>query len=175
MELIYQRLDNNGYIERRDIQQLYDEEEGMFLPDRFIRGTCPKCHTPDQYGDSCESCGSTYSPTDLIDPRSAVTGSKPVMKKSEHYFVRLADFEEPLKSWMDSGALQPEVLNKLQEWFTDLTASGPPGGDLEMPCSCFDLDASGVSDNKIDEADLAAFRLCVSGPSVPADPDCDNF
>jgi methionyl-tRNA synthetase len=119
VELIYERLDNNGYIERRDIQQLYDEEEGMFLPDRFIRGTCPKCHTPDQYGDSCESCGSTYSPTDLIDPRSAVTGSKPVMKKSEHYFVRLADFEEPLKKWMASGALQSEVLNKLQEWFTD--------------------------------------------------------
>jgi methionyl-tRNA synthetase len=119
VELIYGRLDNNGYIERRDIQQLYDQEEGMFLPDRFIRGTCPKCHTPDQYGDSCESCGSTYSPTDLIDPRSAVTGSKPVMKESEHYFVRLADFEEPLKKWMASGALQPEVLNKLQEWFTD--------------------------------------------------------
>jgi len=119
VELIYRRLDNNGYIERRDIQQLYDEEEGMFLPDRFIRGTCPKCHTPDQYGDSCESCGSTYSPTDLIDPSSAVTGSKPVMKESEHYFVRLADFEEPLKKWMASGALQSEVLNKLQEWFTD--------------------------------------------------------
>ena len=119
VELIYERLDKNGYIERRDIQQLYDEEEGMFLPDRFIRGTCPKCHTPDQYGDSCESCGSTYSPTDLIDPSSAVTGSKPVMKESEHYFVRLADFEEPLKKWMASGALQSEVLNKLQEWFTD--------------------------------------------------------
>ena len=119
VELIYGRLDNNGYIERRDIQQFYDEEEGMFLPDRFIRGTCPKCHTPDQYGDSCESCGSTYSPTDLIDPSSAVTGSKPVMKESEHYFVRLADFEEPLKKWMASGALQSEVLNKLQEWFTD--------------------------------------------------------
>ena len=119
VELIYGRLDNNGYIEHRDIQQLYDEEEGMFLPDRFIRGTCPKCGTQDQYGDSCESCGSTYSPTDLIDPHSAVTGSKPVMKKSEHYFVRLADFEESLKNWMASGALQPEVLNKLQEWFTD--------------------------------------------------------
>jgi len=119
VEMIYERLDHNGFIERRDILQLYDEEEGMFLPDRFIRGTCPKCHTPDQYGDSCESCGSTYSPTDLIDPRSAVTGSKPVMKKSEHYFVRLADFEEPLKIWMASGALQSEVLNKLQEWFTD--------------------------------------------------------
>jgi len=116
---IYGRLEKNGYIERRDIQQLYDEEEGMFLPDRFIRGTCPKCKTPDQYGDSCESCGSTYSPTDLIDPRSAVTGSKPVMKKSEHFFVRLGAFEEPLKKWMASGALQPEILNKLQEWFTD--------------------------------------------------------
>ena len=119
VELIYGRLDNNGYIEHRDIQQLFDEEEGMFLPDRFIRGTCPKCGTQDQYGDSCESCGSTYSPTDLIDPQSAVTGSKPVMKKSEHYFVRLADFEESLKNWMASGALQPEVLNKLQEGFTD--------------------------------------------------------
>jgi methionyl-tRNA synthetase len=119
VESIYERLDNNGYIERRNIQQLYDEQEGMFLPDRFIRGICPKCRTEDQYGDSCESCGSTYSPTDLIDPRSAVTGSKPVLKESEHYFVRLSDFEEPLKNWMASGALQPEILNKLQEWFTD--------------------------------------------------------
>ncbi len=119
VELIYGRLDKNGYIERRNIQQFYDEKEGMFLPDRFIRGTCPKCHTQDQYGDSCESCGSTYSPTDLIDPRSAITGSQPVMKESEHYFVRLADFEEPLKDWMASGALQPEVKNKMQEWFTD--------------------------------------------------------
>ena len=91
----------------------------MFLPDRFIRGTCPKCKTPDQYGDSCESCGSTYSPTDLIDPRSAVTGSKPVMKESEHFFFRLGEFEEKLQRWMNSGALQPEVLNKLQEWFAD--------------------------------------------------------
>ena len=91
----------------------------MFLPDRFIRGTCPKCKTPDQYGDSCESCGSTYSPTELIDPRSAVSGSTPVMKQSEHYFFRLSEFEEKLKAWMGSGALQPEIANKLQEWFTD--------------------------------------------------------
>ncbi len=119
VEQIYGKLDKNGYIERRNIQQLYDEEEGMFLPDRFIRGTCPKCKTPDQYGDSCESCGSTYSPTDLIDPRSAVTGSKPVMKESEHFFFRLGEFEEKLQRWMNSGALQPEVLNKLQEWFAD--------------------------------------------------------
>jgi len=119
VELIYGRLDRNGYIERRPVEQFYDEEEGMFLPDRFIRGTCPKCGTEDQYGDSCESCGSTYSPTDLIDPRSAVTGSKPVMKASEHFFVRLGDFEDALKDWIASGALQSEISNKLQEWFTD--------------------------------------------------------
>jgi methionyl-tRNA synthetase len=119
VELIYRNLDEADYIDRRDIEQLYDEEEGMFLPDRFIRGTCPKCKTEDQYGDSCESCGSTYSPTDLIDPRSAITGSPPVVKESEHYFFRLSAFEEKLKNWMDSGALQPEISNKLQEWFTD--------------------------------------------------------
>jgi methionyl-tRNA synthetase len=119
VESIYGKLDQGGYVERRNIEQFYDENEGMFLPDRFIRGTCPKCKTQDQYGDSCESCGSTYSPTDLIDPRSAVSGSKPVMKASEHYFVRLSDFETRLKDWIDSGALQSEISNKLQEWFTD--------------------------------------------------------
>ena len=119
VERIYARLEAAGHIDRRLIKQLYDEQEGMFLPDRFIRGTCPKCRTQDQYGDSCESCGSTYAPTDLIDPRSAVTGSAPVMKESEHYFFRLSDFEEELKTWMSSGALQPEVANKLQEWFSD--------------------------------------------------------
>jgi methionyl-tRNA synthetase len=116
---IYHRLNEGGYIERRNIKQSYDEKEGMFLPDRFIRGTCPKCGTEDQYGDSCESCGSIYSPTDLIDPRSAVSGSTPVLRESEHYFVRLSDFEQPLKEWMASGALQPEIANKMQEWFTD--------------------------------------------------------
>jgi len=119
VETIYNRLEENGYIDRRPVKQLFDEQEGMFLPDRFIRGTCPKCGTEDQYGDSCESCGSTYSPTDLIEPRSAVSGSKPVLKESEHHFFRLSDFEQPLKEWMASGALQPEIANKLQEWFTD--------------------------------------------------------
>jgi methionyl-tRNA synthetase len=119
VERIYKNLDAGGYIARRDIEQLYDEQEGMFLPDRFIRGTCPKCKTPDQYGDSCESCGSTYAPTELIEPRSAVSGSTPVMKESEHYFFRLSEFEDRLKSWMGGGALQPEIANKLQEWFTD--------------------------------------------------------
>ena len=93
-EHIYTVLDKNGHINRRNITQLFDPEKKLFLADRYITGTCPKCKTPDQYGDSCESCGSTYSPTDLIDPRSAVTGSEPVMKESEHFFVRLADFEE---------------------------------------------------------------------------------
>ncbi len=119
VEQIYQRLDEGGYIVRRDIKQLYDEQEGMFLPDRFIRGTCPKCGTEDQYGDSCESCGSTYSPTDILDPRSAISGSEPVLRDSEHYFVRLSEFEQPLKDWVSSGALQSEVANKLQEWFVD--------------------------------------------------------
>ena len=119
VEYIYTRLDEGGYIERRNVKQFYDEEEGMFLPDRFIRGTCPKCGTEDQYGDSCESCGSTYSPTDLLNPRSAVSGSKPVFRESEHYFVRLSAFEQPLKEWVSSGALQSEVANKLQEWFID--------------------------------------------------------
>jgi len=119
VELTYQRLDEAGYITHKNVEQFFDEQEGMFLPDRFIRGTCPKCGTEDQYGDSCESCGSTYAPTDLLNPRSAVSGSTPVMKESEHIFVRLSAFEEPLKAWMSSGALQPEIENKMQEWFTD--------------------------------------------------------
>jgi methionyl-tRNA synthetase len=119
VEKIYQRLEEGGYIERRNIKQLYDDQEDMFLPDRFIRGTCPKCGTEDQYGDSCESCGSTYAPTDLVNPRSAVSGSKPVLRESEHYFFRLSDFEQPLKEWMASGALQPEIANKMKEWFVD--------------------------------------------------------
>jgi methionyl-tRNA synthetase len=119
VEHIYRQLESNGHIERRFIKQLFDEQEGMFLPDRFIRGTCPKCGTADQYGDSCESCGSTYAPTDLIEPRSAVSGSPPVMRESEHYFFRLSDFEQPLRDWMSSGALQSEIANKLEEWFTD--------------------------------------------------------
>jgi methionyl-tRNA synthetase len=119
VELVYQRLNKAGYIERRNVRQLYDEQEGMFLPDRFIRGTCPKCGAEEQYGDSCESCGSTYAPTDLIKPRSVVSGSVPVVRESEHYFVRLSSFEAALKTWMSSGALQAEIANKMQEWFAD--------------------------------------------------------
>ncbi len=119
VETIYNRLNEGGYVVRRTISQFFDEDKGMFLPDRFIRGTCPKCKSEDQYGDSCEVCGSTYSPTDLIDPRSVVSGTAPVMRDSEHYFVRLSEFEDRLQSWMASAALQPEVVNKMQEWFDD--------------------------------------------------------
>jgi methionyl-tRNA synthetase len=91
----------------------------MFLPDRFIKGSCPRCGAEDQYGDSCESCGATYDPTELVDPRSVVSGTTPVMKKTEHYFVTLSAFSDSLQEWMRSGALQDEVANKLDEWFTD--------------------------------------------------------
>lgn len=119
VERIWARLEQDGYTEKRTIQQFFDTEEGMFLPDRFIKGTCPKCKTPDQYGDSCESCGATYSPTDLIDPRSTLSGSTPVMKDSEHYFFRLGDFTALLEEWIASPGLQDEVRNKLREWFAD--------------------------------------------------------
>jgi methionyl-tRNA synthetase len=142
VEYIYKKLDEGGYIERRNIKQLYDEEEGMFLPDRFIRGTCPKCGAEDQYGDICESCGSTYAPTDLLNPRSAVSGSKPVFRESEHYFVRLSEFEQPLKEWVSSGALQSEVANKLQEWFID----GLRDWDISRDAPYFGFQIPGTED-----------------------------
>jgi methionyl-tRNA synthetase len=119
VETIWAGLKQAGYVVQKTISQFYDEDEGMFLPDRFIKGTCPKCRTPDQYGDSCESCGSTYAPTDLIEPRSAVSGTAPVMRDTEHFFVRLSEFENRLQNWMSSGALQAGVVNKMQEWFED--------------------------------------------------------
>jgi len=114
---IYEALRDGGHTARRTIRQAYDEKAGMFLPDRFIRGTCPKCKTPDQYGDSCESCGATYSPSELIDPISVVSGQPPIERDSEHIFVKLGDFEEMLRTWTKGGHLQPEVANKLDEWF----------------------------------------------------------
>lgn len=115
--LIYRRLKENGFIKNRTISQLYDPEKGMFLPDRFVKGTCPKCKSPDQYGDNCEVCGATYSPTELIEPKSAVSGATPVMRDSEHFFFDLPSFSEMLQAWTRSGALQEQVANKMQEWF----------------------------------------------------------
>jgi len=117
VEGIYSRLDAGGHITRRNISQAYDEQAGMFLPDRFVRGTCPYCGAEDQYGDSCENCGQTYSPSDLVNPRSVLSGQAPVERESEHYFFRLGDFEDSLRSWISSGTVDTGVAKKLDEWF----------------------------------------------------------
>ena len=114
---IYVKLRDGGYIKTKTISQLYDPEKSMFLPDRFVKGTCPKCKSEDQYGDNCDNCGATYSTTDLINPKSAVSGATPVMKDTEHFFFDLPAFEGMLKEWIQSGSLQQEMANKLGEWF----------------------------------------------------------
>ena len=137
-ETIFRALDAAGHIRRRSVRQAYDEQAGMFLPDRYVKGKCPVCKTPDQYGDSCESCGSTYSPAELIDPVSVVTGTRPVERESEHLFFALTSFEPMLKAWTRSGALQDGVANKLDEWFTaglkdwDISRESPYFG-FEIP------------------------------------------
>ncbi|MGL5030743.1 MAG: methionine--tRNA ligase [Aeromonas sp.] len=137
-ELIYGRLKEGGFIKTRTISQLFDPEKSMFLPDRFVKGTCPKCKSTEQYGDNCDSCGATYSPTELIDPKSAVSGATPVMKDSEHFFFDLPQFSQMLKAWTHSGALQEEMANKLSEWFEtglqqwDITRDAPYFG-FEIP------------------------------------------
>ncbi len=114
---VYTQLKDKGFITSCTISQLFDPEKEMFLPDRFVKGTCPKCKAEDQYGDNCDNCGETYSPTDLINPKSAVSGATPIMKDSEHFFFDLPQFEDMLKAWTKSGALQDETSNKMQEWF----------------------------------------------------------
>ncbi|MGS2721271.1 methionine--tRNA ligase [Paraglaciecola aestuariivivens] len=118
-ELVYNRLDEAGYISKRVISQLYDPEKQMFLPDRFVQGTCPKCGAEDQNGDSCDVCSATYDPTELKNPRSVVSGAEPVLKDSEHYFFDLPQFQNMLQEWLQSGAIQPEIANKLKEWFEE--------------------------------------------------------
>ncbi|MFV4844897.1 methionine--tRNA ligase [Edwardsiella tarda] len=136
--LIYTRLKENGFIKNRTISQLYDPEKGMFLPDRFVKGTCPKCQSADQYGDNCEVCGATYSPTELINPKSVVSGATPILRESEHFFFDLPAFGAMLQAWTRSGALQEQVANKMQEWFEsglqqwDITRDAPYFG-FEIP------------------------------------------
>ena len=115
-EAIYAKLDNNGHVRRRSVEQLYDPVQGMFLPDRYVRGTCPRCGTGDQYGDNCENCGATYSPTELIEPRSAVSGATPELRASEHFFFELGDFEAFLRDWLSGDVAVPGVKAKLREW-----------------------------------------------------------
>jgi methionyl-tRNA synthetase len=136
--LIYERLRDAGHISRREIRQAYDPVKAMFLPDRFIKGTCPRCKTPDQYGDNCEACGATYAPTELIDPRSALTGVPPEERSSEHLFFRLSNFAEVLRAWHAESGLQSGVTNKLEEWFAaglqdwDISRDAPYFG-FEIP------------------------------------------
>ncbi len=118
-ELIYTRLKEAGHITSRIIKQAYDPVENMFLPDRYIKGECPRCGAADQYGDSCEVCGATYTPADLRNAVSVVSGATPIEKESEHYFFRLQDFEDMLKAWAAGGHVQTEVANKLNEWFDE--------------------------------------------------------
>ena len=113
---IYKALKANGKIATKTIEQFYDPVKNMFLPDRFIKGECPKCHAKDQYGDSCEVCGATYNPTELINPFSAVSGAAPVRKETEHYFFKLSECSDFLRDWTRSGTLQQEAANKMNEW-----------------------------------------------------------
>ncbi|MFC6669050.1 methionine--tRNA ligase [Marinobacterium aestuariivivens] len=135
--LIYRRLDDGGHIARRTITQAFDPEKKMFLPDRFVKGECPKCGAADQYGDSCEACGATYSPTELKNAYSAVSGAKPIEKESEHFFFKLADFEQFLRSWVDRH-VQEQMIHKLNEWFDaglqqwDISRDAPYWG-FEIP------------------------------------------
>jgi methionyl-tRNA synthetase len=139
---IFASLSEAGFIETKTIEQFFDPVKGMFLPDRYIKGECPKCGTPDQYGDSCENCGAVYAPTDLKNPYSTLTGAKPVLKKSEHFFFRLSDPRcvEFLREWTQDGRLQPEVANKVKEWLEgglndwDITRDAPYFG-IEIPGS----------------------------------------
>ena len=130
-ELVFGRLNEAGSIVKRQVEQAYCENEQMSLPDRYIRGTCPRCGAEDQYGDSCEVCGSTYHATDLVNPRCATCGATPVRQTSEHYFFKLADYEQPLRALIAAGHTQKSVANKLDEWFRaglkdwDISRDGP--------------------------------------------------
>ena len=136
--LMYERLRDAGHITRRSVRQAYDEQAKMFLPDRYVRGTCPRCKSPDQYGDSCEVCGATYSPADLIDPRSTVSDTTPVWRESDHLFFQLGHFEAMLREWLRDSRLQEGVRAKLEEWFAaglqdwDISRDAPYFG-IEVP------------------------------------------
>jgi methionyl-tRNA synthetase len=135
---MYLTLRGAGCIDKRSVRQAYDETAKMFLPDRYVKGVCPVCGTADQYGDSCENCGSTYTPADLKNPISVVSGTAPIWRESEHYFFKLSAFEKPLSTWVQSGAVQASVARKLDEWFTqglrdwDISRDAPYFG-FEIP------------------------------------------
>ena len=141
-ETIFERLQASGHIAVREITQAYDPDKALFLADRFIKGTCPKCHTADQYGDNCEACGATYSPADLIDPVSALSGATPVDKASDHLFFQLGHFEGLLAAWIDSEGLQPAIANKLREWLD----AGLQDWDISRDAPYFGFEIPGFPD-----------------------------
>ncbi len=142
VEQIFSRLDAKGLIARRTIEQAYDEQAGMFLPDRFVRGTCPMCGAEDQAGDNCEVCGRTYSPSDLVDPKSVVSGTTPIRKESGHYFFRLGVFEDSLRQWMADGHVSKSVERKLGEWFE----AGLQDWDISRDAPYFGFKIPGTDD-----------------------------
>ncbi|MCZ6566447.1 MAG: methionine--tRNA ligase [Gammaproteobacteria bacterium] len=135
---IYERLKENGHITTKTVVDLYDPQDKVFLPDRFVKGECPKCHAKDQYGDNCEVCGSTYTPAELISPYSSTSGATPIEKENLHYFFKLNDFQDMLRDWIASDPLQPEITNKVKEWFVsglkdwDISRDAPYFG-FEIP------------------------------------------
>ena len=141
-ETIFQRLEAGGHTHRREITQAFDPEKSLFLADRFIKGTCPKCRAPDQYGDNCEACGATYAPADLIDPVSALSGATPVNKASDHLFFKLGDFETLLTTWINSGQLQAPIANKLREWLDN----GLQDWDISRDAPYFGFEIPGYPD-----------------------------
>ncbi|ABU60945.2 methionine--tRNA ligase [Francisella tularensis] len=145
VEDIYNKLNNKNLISKKAIAQAYDPEAKMFLPDRFVKGTCPKCKAEDQYGDSCEVCGATYDPTELINPRSVISGQSPIQKNSEHFFFDLPALEKNIKDWIESNTLlQPEVANKLAEWFEQ----GLQSWDISRDAPYFGFAIPGTNEQK---------------------------
>ena len=139
---MFEALRETGDIYTKTIEQAYDEQEGMFLPDRFVRGTCPRCATEDQYGDACENCGATYTPADLIDPISVLSGLPPVKRESEHYFFRLSDYQQRLRDWIKDAALEKSMVAKLDEWFD----AGLRDWDISRDAPYFGFQIPGTDD-----------------------------
>jgi len=139
---MFEVLSASGDIYTRTIEQAYDEKEGMFLPDRFVRGTCPRCKSADQHGDACEVCGATYTPSDLIDPVSVLSGTTPVRRESEHYFFKLSEYGERLRDWMRDATLDKNILAKLEEWF----AAGLQDWDISRDAPYFGFRIPGTQD-----------------------------
>jgi methionyl-tRNA synthetase len=139
-ETIYKKLVTNNKIEKKEIEQFYDTQKEMFLPDRYIKGECPKCNAIDQYGDSCEECGTTYNPTELINAYSVISGTQPIKKKTEHYFFKLSECSDFLEDWTKSGTLQLEASNKLNEWFK----SGLSNWDISRDAPYFGFEIPGA-------------------------------